>query len=57
MTILLARVILLLIAMGEAHVSGSITKCASGCGTQDNNDYIDNCDGEDYVVSQMRGEK
>ena len=58
MAISLARVLLLmLMAMDAAHVSGNITKCASGCGSQDNNDYIDYCDGEDDVVSQMRGEK
>lgn len=58
-TIMLARVLLLLlfVAMGPAHVSGSITKCASGCGTQNNYEYIDYCTGEDDIVTNMLGEK
>ena len=47
----------MLVAMDPAHVSGSIIKCAPGCGSQDDYEYIDYCNGEDSIVDNMIGEK
>ena len=57
MTTLAHVLLLVLVGMDPAPVSGNITECAPGCGTQINNQFIDYCFGEDSVVNEMIGTK